>query len=50
MLLHGCEVWAHEGTGILEKKYTLGIVNFYCTNMVYAGLGSSTSVLVLTCT
>ena len=38
------EVWAHEGTDILEKlhlrffKYVLGVNKSTCTNMVYGEL------------
>ena len=44
VLLYKCEVWAHEGTDILEKlhrricKYVLGVNKSTCTNMVYGEL------------
>ena len=44
-LLYGCEVWAHEGTEVLEKlhlrfcKYILSLNKSTCTNMVHEELG-----------
>ena len=50
--LYGCEVWAHEGTDILEKlhlrfcKYVLGVNKSTCTNMVYGELGATPLSLI----
>ena len=52
VLLYGCEVWAHEGTDILEKlhlifcKYVLGVNKSTCTNMVYGELGATPFSLI----
>ena len=52
VLLYGCEVWAHEGTDILEKlhlrfcKYVLGVNKSTCTNMVYGELGATPLSLI----
>ena len=52
VLLYGCEVWAHEGTDILEKlhhsfcKYALGVNKSTCTNMVYGELGATPLSLI----
>ena len=45
VVLYGCEVWAHEGTEVVEKlhlrfcKYILSLNNSTCTNIVYGELG-----------
>ena len=45
VVLYGCEVWAHEGTEVVEKlhlrfcKYILSLNKSTCTNMVYGELG-----------
>ena len=45
VVLYGCEVWAHEGTEVVEKlhlrfcKYILSLNKSTCTNMVYRELG-----------
>ena len=45
VLLYGSEIWAHEGTEILEKlhlrfcKYILLVNKTTCSNMVYGELG-----------
>ena len=45
ILLYGCEIWAHEGTGILDKlhlrfcKYIVLVNRTTCSNMVYGELG-----------
>ena len=52
VLIYGCEVWAHEGTHILEKlhlrfcKYVLGVNKYTCTNMVYGELGATPLSLI----
>ena len=52
VLLYGCEVWAHEGTDILEKlhlrfcKYVLGVNKSTCTNLVYGELGATPLSLI----
>ena len=52
VLLYGCEVWAHEGTDILEKlhlrfcKYVLSVNRYTCTNMVYGELGATPLFLI----
>ena len=44
VVLYGCEVWAHEGTEVVEKlhlrfcKYILSLNKSTCTNMVYGEL------------
>ena len=50
VLLYGCDVWAHEGTDILEKlhlrfcKYALGVNK--STNMVFGELGAKPLSLI----
>ena len=45
ILLYGSEIWAHEGTEILDKlhlrfcKYILLVNRTTCSNMVYGELG-----------
>ena len=55
VLLYGCEVWAHEGTDILEKlhlrycKYILLVNKTTCSNMVYGELGITPLLLHAQC-
>ena len=51
VLLYGSEIWAHEGTEILEKlhlrlcKYILLVNKTTCSNMVYGELGEYPLIL-----
>ena len=51
VLLYGSEIWAHEGTEILEKlhlrfcKYTILVNKTTCSNMVYGELGEYPLIL-----
>ena len=51
VLLYGSEIWAHEGTEVLEKlhlrfcKYILLVNETTCSNMVYGELGEYPLIL-----